>query len=284
MKEVPLGFGSDRHLIGTLTLPASTTPRGPAFILPNAGVVHRIGPHRLHVKLARALARQGHPCLRLDLSGVGDSRTPADAAPFQQQVVHDLRQAMDHLQKICSVDSFAIAGICSGAHNGLATALEDPRVKGLWMLDGYVYPTPRTHTVRLQRQLAADPTRTLLSWTRSAIERGARGLRGSDAVPAGKADAGDNAPPPEAFARAIQSLVDRGTSVYFMYTGSLLWTYNYPEQLRDAFAQHDFVHRVRCDYVPEIDHTATSLAAQRLVIERLGGWAAELAAAGATPA
>ena len=108
----------------------------------NAGVIHRIGPHRFNVKLARALASQGAAVLRMDLSGQGDSGVHPQALPFQEQAIADLRAAMDHLQRICSVDRFVIAGICSGAFNGLATALVDERVAGLWMLEHNPDGTP----------------------------------------------------------------------------------------------------------------------------------------------
>ena len=76
MTEQVLLFGTNRCLVGMLTEPEkSQVPADlPAFILFNAGLLHRVGPNRLHVTLARRLARRGFPVLRFDFSGIGDSR------------------------------------------------------------------------------------------------------------------------------------------------------------------------------------------------------------------
>ena len=48
MKEVALTLGPDQNLIGVLSVPGDK-PRPVGMILLNAGVVHRIGPHRTSV-------------------------------------------------------------------------------------------------------------------------------------------------------------------------------------------------------------------------------------------
>lgn len=146
-------------------------------VLLNVGIIHRMGPHRFNAKLARALAREGWATLRMDLSGQGDSGTPDEALPYEQQAVTDLQATMDHFQRLCKVEKFAIAGICSGAYNGLAAALADHRVAALWMLDGYAYPTARTRWNRYTGQLREAPLRALRSWTRKLVRRAARAFR-----------------------------------------------------------------------------------------------------------
>lgn len=275
MNEIVVVFGSDRHLTGTLTLPTERALRPIAFLLLNAGVVHRMGPHRFNVKLARSLAQQGIASLRLDLSGQGDSESPARADSFDKQAVADLQAAMDHVERVCGIRQFVVAGICSGAHNGLAAAQRDPRVVGLWMMDGYVYPTARTRLVRSVRQLRVRFFPTLGSWFLSALRFAAGQLTHSFRTPGAftATDFGHSAPSREAFASCMQSLVDRGVKIFMVYSGSLLWTYNYPEQLQDAFKGYPFVSGVRCDFVPEVDHTATTLASQRQLIGSITGWA-----------
>jgi dienelactone hydrolase len=244
LNEVSLSFGAQRHLSATLTLPAAGQPARLGVVLLNVGIIHRIGPHRFNAKLARALAREGFATLRLDLSGQGDSGTPHDALPFEQQAVADLRAAIDHFQRLCNIGRFAIAGICSGAYSGLAAALADERVVALWMLDGHAYPTARTVWNRYTRR----PTSQEL-W-----------------------DFGRRAPSREAFGRDIQALVDRGVAVCVVYTGSMRWYFNYPQQWREAFSEFDFVHRVRCEYLPQADHTATTLATQERLIRGVADW------------
>jgi len=273
MNEIPLVFGSDRHLVGTLTLPSTPAPRPVAFLLINAGVIHRIGPHRVNVKLARHLASLGHATLRFDLSGQGDSRNPQSVADFTQQAVADLRAAMDHLGRTVDVHRFAIAGICSGADNGWAAALADPRVAGLCLIDGYPYPTPKTRWVRWRRRLGGPILKALGPWILRRV-RGflVRPAAGSPAeVPNGRAF-----PDREAYARDMQALVDRGVRLLLLFTGSLLPLYNYQEQFDEAFAGHAFVGKVDAQYCPDLDHTVTPLGAQQELLRRVGDWARTL--------
>lgn len=274
MNEVSISFGSQGHLSATLTLPAGEQRARMGVVLLNVGIIHRIGPHRFNAKLARALAQEGVPTLRMDLSGQGDSGTPQAALPFEQQAVVDLQAAMDHFQRLCAVGQFVIAGICSGAHSGLAVALADTRVTALWMLDGFAYPTARTRWNRLTQPLREAPLRTLTSWARRRVRRAARAIRrvASQTPKQELLDLGRRAPPREVFGRDIQALVDRGVAVHLVYSGSMRWYFNYPGQLRDAFSEFDFVDRVRCDYLPQADHTATTLAAQQRLIRDLVDW------------
>ncbi len=279
MAEISVVFGPRKHLSGTLTLPPNNHTPTIGVILLNAGVIHRIGPHRFNVKLARRLAQFGAVVLRFDLSGQGDSEVHPQALPFQQQAVADLCTAMDHLARVCDVDRFIVGGICSGAFNGLATAVADKRVAGLWMLDGYTYPTSKTGLMRYQRQLSAASLRTLGSWTRTTLKRCSAAVTIPPKLwqaPAAIED-GHHAPPREQFGRDIQALVDRGTSIYFIFTGSELRSYSYPEQLRDAFADFEFIDHVRCEHRPNIDHTATTLAAQQTLVQGFCEWLPEVA-------
>jgi dienelactone hydrolase len=269
MNEIPLVFGSERHLVGTLALP-SGTPAAAAFVLLNAGVVHRIGPHRINVKLARHLASQGFASLRFDLSGQGDSRVSSASGDFREQAVADIRAAMDHLERTADVHRFVIAGICSGADNGLAVAAADPRVVGLCMLDGYAYPTPKTRWVRYRRRLGGPLVSAVWPW----IKRRLAAARTSPGDMA--ADGGRPHPRREDYARTMQALSDRGVQVCAVFSGSMLPQYNYDEQFREAFAGHGFATQVRSEYCPTIDHTVTPLAAQRQLIELVGDWARHL--------
>ena len=62
MNEQTVVFGPEQHLVGTITQPAQAKPGHAAVLvlLTNAGVIPRIGPHRLNVKLARHLASMGN--------------------------------------------------------------------------------------------------------------------------------------------------------------------------------------------------------------------------------
>jgi dienelactone hydrolase len=143
MRERPITLGRKKELVGVVTEPApdQRDPGRPACILVNAGLIHRVGPNRLYVNLARRLAGRGMVTLRLDLSGRGDSDVSKDARSFTESAIDEIRAAMDALETSRQCRQFVIGGICSGAINALQVAMADERVAGGIMIDGPAYPT-----------------------------------------------------------------------------------------------------------------------------------------------
>ena len=75
MRERAVRFGKTAKLVGIVAEPNPTEQSGtdkPAVLMLNSGILHRVGACRLHVKLARSLASEGHTVLRFDFSGIGD--------------------------------------------------------------------------------------------------------------------------------------------------------------------------------------------------------------------
>jgi pimeloyl-ACP methyl ester carboxylesterase len=132
MMEKVVIFGSEKNLVGILSEGADGMggDNKPAVILLNSGLVHRVGPNRIYVKLARRLARQGIDVLRFDFAGIGDSSHRKDNLPFSKGAVHEVRMAMDLLGKIRVAKEFILIGICSGAEISIQCAHEDQRVVG----------------------------------------------------------------------------------------------------------------------------------------------------------
>lgn len=131
VRESAQCLGADRSLFGILCEPAER--RGDtAVLMLNVGGNYHIGPHRMYVKAARALAAAGCCSLRFDLAGIGDSRmlpgSSVDGMYFRHSMP-DVRAAIDLLaQQGCS--RFYLLGICSGAYVAFQTALLDARVTG----------------------------------------------------------------------------------------------------------------------------------------------------------
>ena len=72
MNERTLTFDRVSRMVGILTEPdADFDPGRPCFVLLNAGLVHRVGPGRTSVQLARRLADLGFASLRFDHTGKG---------------------------------------------------------------------------------------------------------------------------------------------------------------------------------------------------------------------
>jgi pimeloyl-ACP methyl ester carboxylesterase len=165
-------FGEDNGLIGTVTTPVtlSSAHSNIGFVFFNAGIVPRVGPHRVNVKIARALAEKGIPSIRFDLGGLGDSRrgSGVNATSHAAQAVLDIRSAMDALTTAAHVDKFVLCAICSGTVHSFDTAAADPRVAGLFLLDTYMYSTPRSRinylALRVKRRLGDG---SAIKWTKT---------------------------------------------------------------------------------------------------------------------
>jgi alpha-beta hydrolase superfamily lysophospholipase len=130
MTEDVLICSAERSLVGVLTTPAESDADGerPTVIILNAGLLHRVGPNRIYVKLARALAAIGFSVLRLDLSGIGESQARSGTEPIDESVHADVRNAMDTLARTRGASRFVLMGHCSGAAFSLLIAARDPRV------------------------------------------------------------------------------------------------------------------------------------------------------------
>ena len=141
MKEETVLLGKRRSLVGVLTHPADNigVKRRIAILLLNAGIVHRVGPGRIYVKIARELAARGFTVLRFDFSGIGDSKIRQDNLPFHKSAVEETRCAIDLLQAQYGIGSFLLLGGCSGASVSLDTASIDTRVCGAILIN---FPSP----------------------------------------------------------------------------------------------------------------------------------------------
>jgi len=137
MREVPLQFGERGRLFGILTH-AEILVNDPSvikvFVILNAGLLHRVGPYRLHVSLARKLAELGFYSLRVDLSGIGDS-LPRPELTIQQTVAKDYEDIVAILESQLGSVSIVLVGLCSGADNAIRLVPDDLRIVGMVLLD-----------------------------------------------------------------------------------------------------------------------------------------------------
>jgi dienelactone hydrolase len=269
MKEAAVQFGADRQLVGILTTPSDDQKRNVACVLLNAGVIHRTGPHRINVRVARALADNGVISMRFDLSGLGDSSAARGTANFWDQAVTDLRAALDFVETNHQIHRFVVIGLCSGAVNGYRLALVDSRVTGLLMFDGFTYPTPKTGVIRRWKRFQT------MSWI-SFFRHVAAKMKGAAVRPfPSKEQVTTMTPTKDEFRAAMDALCARGVSVYLMHT-PFIELHNYANQLRDAFRGASFLGHVRYQYLPHVDHTLTPVAVQRDFTSNVLSWVSEL--------
>ncbi len=290
MKERALLFGETKSLTGVITEPAlPPDPALPAVLFLDAGVLHHVGPNRVHVRLARELAREGFLCMRFDFSGLGDSRPRRDAVPFAESAVAETRKAMDVLAAR-GARSFLLFGICSGADAALRVALQDPRVAGAALVEPYLVAGPGYLLYAYRRKLL-NP----LSWVR--LLRGRSELW--DALAARRPPHGEPVPgsgAPEApvaapadeevplilpsraeIARQVRSLADRGVGLCFVYAreGPAYhnWLVLLRREVRGALARGT----ARVVAIARTDHVFTPRAAQDRLVAAVRDWARDVA-------
>jgi alpha-beta hydrolase superfamily lysophospholipase len=245
-------------------------------LLFNAGIVHRVGPHRLNVRLARRLARRGIPSLRFDLSGLGDSARAAGSRSFDDQAVADLQAAMDLMEREAGVRRFSLLGFCSGGRYGYAAADADPRIVGLVLYDTYAYETPRSRLhLYLRRLRAQGPWRWATGWLRRKAGLAARAARGDDEAARSAGYVSVRKPTRQEYAERIRALHARGVRILVAFSGEGE-IHGYRGQLADAFRGLGVVERVDYDYRPGMDHTILLRSWQEEFMGMLEAWTVAL--------
>jgi uncharacterized protein len=101
------------------------------------GPQYRVGSHRQFVLMARAWAAAGHPVLRVDFQGMGDSSGTARGFDASDA---DVRAAIDaFFREVPALRGVALFGLCDAASAALIYCnAEDARLKGLILANPWV--------------------------------------------------------------------------------------------------------------------------------------------------
>jgi pimeloyl-ACP methyl ester carboxylesterase len=245
MQEQAFRFGRARHLVGIAGLPA-VAAEGIGVIVLNAGMVHRIGPFRLHVEMTRRLNAMGYPTLRFDLSTLGDSGSSGESQTRAQQICADVADAMELLREQAGCSRFVLVGLCSGAQNAHIVACTDPHVAGAVFLDGYAF---RTFGYRVRHYLPRllDPAR----WRRAFVRRSQ-----PTAIRAAAEPVFAVAPSPRAVVLAdFAGMLERGIKLCLIYSGGISNYFNHARQFRECFGRVVDHPAVTTRFLRETDHT-----------------------------
>ncbi|RDI97041.1 alpha/beta hydrolase [Dyella solisilvae] len=277
MREQAFRFGRARHLVGIAGLPDSGDGTVGVILL-NAGLVHRVGPFRLHVDLTRRLNALGYPTLRFDLSTIGDSGATGESQSRNQQICADVDDAMALLGQHSGCQRFVLVGLCSGAekaHNVAREAHSHEKLAGAIFLDNFAYRTlgfrvrhylPRMFNVRRWKRWLA----------RKAQEHAA-----------GDVPVFGVAPLPQHVVREdLGSMVARGLKLDLVYTGGIHMYFNHHRQFRECFGSVVDDPAVSTRYLRETDHTYVLTGDRQRLIDHIGEWLTRhfpIAQAGALP-
>ena len=282
VNETVVRLGASRSLVGIIAHPDEESSRNDriAVVILNAGLVHRVGPHRISVKLARRLAIQGVYVLRLDFSGIGDSPAQADTTPFARRSVEEIRQAMDALTLKLGVDQFVLMGLCSGADIAFHAAGCDRRVVGVVAINGVLVKQTQIPGLakrledsvrrRYYRRRILDPS----SWHRFVT--GKSNVRGMAETLANRLRPG------KLSGKALEnhidvwasmtSLLERRVNIQLIYSEGSKALDGYRLILEPHLATRAQVHNPSVHIMNGVDHVFTLLSSQETLIRVILQW------------
>jgi exosortase A-associated hydrolase 1 len=150
------------------------------LLMVTGGTQTRIGAHRIYERLAAALAEAGHPCLRFDRRGVGDSE--GDDPGFRGSGSDLAAAALAFRTAVPGLDRMLGFGLCDGASAAMLFG-GDAGLDGLilanpWLVEAQAgAPPPAAIRRRYREQLASREGWKRLVSGQVSLRKLARGLR-----------------------------------------------------------------------------------------------------------
>ncbi|MHB1133199.1 MAG: alpha/beta fold hydrolase [Chloroflexota bacterium] len=269
----------------------------PAVLLLSGGLMHKVGPNRAFVRLARRLAAMGRVAMRFDRSGVGDSDFREDSLSVEASAPLEIGEAMSFLTETTGVDRFVLIGHCSGASMAFLTACRDPRVCGVvlanapspgedWTLYDRRRKVARYYENRYGKAALLSPRK----WLKLLSGRADYGsiinnvLQGIvlNRLRARRFEAGAedttarlaaNLPPELGDIPAyLQSLVDRGVNVLFVFSEGNTGLDYLKLLLGGRLDQLAEAETIQLEIIPRADHTFTLMENQSNLMSLVGHW------------
>ena len=281
MKESVILLGNAQSSVGIVTDPEVTEPANDyGIILLNAGRLHRVGPNRMSVRLARRLAELGFVVLRLDFSGIGDSLVRQDSLTRKAAILAEAHDAIEFLRVSRGVHKFIFVGLCWGAACSFEIAIQEPSVVGVFLMDGYAYRTPRFYITLFKHLLNVRKCWNFVTGQSASGRRFRRMFGVSSLNRSGVPNQQRyqrSFPPLEQVRNDLKSLVERGVHLYFVYTeGGMQDRYNYPNQFWGFFPSVRRSKNVRVKFMRKTDHTFTLIKQQNQLIKMVEYWATSI--------
>lgn len=265
MIEKACQFGKGLHLEGVLTIADTSKKERPALILLSAGMLHKIGPSRLHPILARELATLGVHTLRFDMQGLGDSDPAPGQGTLQEQTRDSVLAAMDLITRETGVNRFVLGGLCSGAEDSFRIGSEDDRVVGLMLLDAHAYPTLGYKLHRLWYRIRRKPLH-VLGWY---LKRDASKASTDDEV--AQRFGYIEFPEKNVVVKSLKNMAMRGTKMLYIYSGA--WDYfSYRRQFYRMFSGVDLGKVATVYHFKHQDHTITLRRDRNKLVDAIERW------------
>lgn len=266
--EKPLRYGERGRGFAMLTLPEQLD-NAPLVVLLNAGLLHRAEPYRLNVLAGRKLARIGFLCVRVDLSGKGE--TPVrEGMSNRDSVALDWKFLCQALDRQFGRRPTIVMGLCSGADNGMKLAAKDERIRGLVLLDARSSRDP----LFLYRHLMLR-ARCWEQWARlpfTVVRRLKGRLLKDQATNEPDMDLRD-LPRPEDLRSCLDNLMRNDGRILAVFTREELDFYNQAGQFART-AGVPGLERICTElFWPDVDHTYPVSAHRTRLLTTVEGWA-----------
>ncbi len=286
MREKVVSIAGAAKLAGIVTLPDvdSLDTSLPGVLILNEGILHRVGAGRLHVKVARKLAKLGLISLRMDHSSIGDSGPRRGTQTFEEASIIEVRTAMDYMTKVYGLERFIIYGLCSGSDVGFEVGVIDARVAGLIQLDAHIFPSRRSRVKQIinhyrPRILKFGPWLRFVGRKISEIRSGRRAHVADVLKEEGRDEWYSDPdyirvrPPKERVEQGLKVILEKDIPMYVCFTnGDWYGHYNYAGQYRDAFPTVDFRDRLEVQFIVGCTHLFTALAHQEQLLREIETW------------
>lgn len=280
MREKIAIFGERGSLVGIVSEPENglKSNGSPAVVLLNSGLLHRVGPNRLYVKIARGLAAAGIPALRFDLSGIGDSQRTGNLSQ-EESAIRDVKLAMDFLSQTRGIQSFILTGICSGADNAFQTACVDPRVIGIVMIDGFSFATTGyILNSYLKLLLKWRSWQRLISGKSDILRFIKEKLKSPVTDDADQIDPYWPAPDNKQVIAGFNALAKKGVELCFIYSSGGAAHFNYKKFYANTLKSLSQFNRIQIKVFEGTDHLFSPLYIQESLVKAIRNWVMQVPA------
>lgn len=283
--ERPVRFkNKGKNLFGIFHNAANNSKKVGVIFL-NSGLQYRVGPHRIYVKTARRFSQIGVSSFRMDFSGIGDSEGEIRNPHFDCFDIEDTLRAVDFLTKKEMIEKVVLLGLCAGARNALKTATRDIRIDStiFWSLPFYASPNTPTGRLFPDSLNRTDAKHHLRQWMRKALSikllinylsshknknLPSVVMKVFHGLIVGEKDLYDSKQ--SKFSKAFELFLSSKRKALFVYGERDIILNTFEEKINEL--SNDKRRLCECYIVPNVDHTFTSLEAEKAVIEKTADW------------
>ena len=134
---------------GILTSGNENGPSTKIALLLNSGMIHKVGPNRFYVELARRLCLEGVDIFRFDFSGIGDHQNSMLKISFEELSIMELHDVIQHFHSV-GYSKFIIIGMCTGGDVAFKYASQYQGISSVIAINANLFPRNLIQAYRSQ--------------------------------------------------------------------------------------------------------------------------------------